>query len=399
MKLGFIKQGSIKLPFVKTGLGLLLALTLTGCGSLPEPKYPPKALKSIDEKVDLTVEWKDFAAKGAGEQGYMLSPIIAGDNLYAIDREGNLSAWNKEDGRFLWESSLQEGISSGLAFANDQLFVGTQNGELVSMSAQGGERLWRTRLSTEVLAAPQINAHNNQVIVQTGDGRVSALDIKTGRVKWSFTSPEPLLTLHGTAKPKVLPGVTFTGFANGRMVALDNRNGQMQWDTRVALPSGRTDIERLVDVDAQPLISSHGMLVSTSFQGRIMAMDPRSGRALWERKDSSYHSAVEGDGNLLYVDEASRLIAVDHRSGSVLWNQDALEGRRLTAPVIWQGMAVVADYEGYVHLVSARTGDLIGRIQADASGVEQPLIVSGDKLYITAVNGRVVALSQEAIDD
>lgn len=380
---------------MKPWLGLLCVLTLVGCGGLPEPKYPPKPLQKIEQQVELDIKWQDFAAKGAGELGYKLTPVIAESNLYAIDREGNLSAWQKENGDELWQASLDENISSPLAYHDNKLFVGTQNGELIAMSAQGGERLWRTRLSTQVLSVPQVNAQFKQLIVQTADGRVYALDQDTGRIKWNFSSPEPLLTLHGTSTPRVIPGATFAGFANGRIVALDNRNGQMLWDTRVAVPSGRTDIEQLVDVDAQPFITSLGMLVSTSYQGRVMAMDPRSGRALWERKDSSFYPVVEAKDKLLYVDEGSRLIAVDHRSGSVLWNQDALEGRRLTAPVVWLGMIAVADYEGYVHLISADDGQLIGRIQADTSGVEQPLLVSAGTLYATAVSGRVVAIQQE----
>ncbi len=380
---------------MKPWFGLLCAMTLVGCGGLPEPKYPPKPLQKIEQQVELDIKWEDYAAKGAGELGYQQVPVIADGNFYAIDREGNLSAWQKESGDVLWEAELEENISSGLAFHKDQLFVGTQNGELISLSAQGGERLWRTRLSTQVLSVPQVNDQFKQLIVQTADGRVYALDLATGRVKWNFSSPEPLLTLHGTSTPRVIPGVTFAGFANGRLVALDNRNGQMLWDTRVAVSSGRTDIERLVDIDAQPFISSLGLLVSTSYQGRVMAMDPRSGRALWERKDSSFYPVVEAKGKLLYVDEGSRVIAVDHRSGSVLWNQDALEGRRLTAPVVWLGMIAVADYEGYVHLISADDGQLVGRIQVDTTGVEQQLLVSAGTLYVTAVSGRVTAIQQE----
>lgn len=374
---------------------LLLTGVLAGCGSLPEPEYPPRELTDINEEIELDTEWTDYASMGGEEMGYSLPLVAHGDQLFGIGLEGNLLAWNKDDGDILWEAELDEAISSGLAVHQDQLFMGTRNGELISVSAQGGERLWRTRLSSQVLAVPQINESKNQLLVQTGDGQVYALELKTGRIMWNYASEEPLLTLHGTASPRVIPGVTFAGFANGRMVALDNRNGNKLWDVRVAAPEGRTDIERLIDVDGQPLITRDGMLVSTSFQGRVVAMDPRSGRAIWERKDSSYYPAVEAGSVILYVDEGSRVIAVDARSGSILWNQDALEGRTLTAPVIWQGNVAVADYEGYVHLISVETGEIIGRIQPDTSGVEQPLLVSDDRLYVVAVNGRVIAISRQ----
>lgn len=373
---------------------LSLSGLLVGCGSLPEPKVAPKSLVEFKQSVELSLTWRDFAAKGAGEQGYLLTPVIANNIVYAIDREGNLTAWQQADGKFLWEAELKQAISSGLAYANEQLLVGTQNGELLALSAAGGELLWRTRLSTVILATPQINPELKQVVVQTADGKVSALDLSTGRLQWSLDGEEGLLTLHGTAAPKVTPALTFTGFASGKLAAIDNRNGQLVWDVRVAIPSGRTDIERLVDIDGQPLLTSKGLLVVTSFQGRVMALDPKSGRAVWERKDSSFYPAVEGYGNLLYVDDASRIIALDSRSGGVLWNQDALEGRRLTAPVIWGDALAVADYEGYIHLFALTDGHPIARIQADTSGIEHPLTVASNQLFAVANNGRVIAIKR-----
>lgn len=372
----------------------VLFLLLAGCGSLPEPQYPPKALTSIEKSVELKISWQDFAAKGPGELGYLLPPVVAGQQIFAVDREGNLTAWERNKGQFLWEAALGSGASSGLSYNQGQLYLGTQNGEVLALSAVGGQILWRTRLSTQILTPPQVNASAHQLVVQTADGRVAALDERTGRILWNYESQEPLLTLHGTATPLVVPAATFAGFANGRVVAIDNRNGQMAWDVRVAVPSGRTDIERLVDVDGQPLLTSKGMLVVTSYQGRLIALDPSSGRGIWERKDSSYYPAVEGLGNILYVDEASNILALDARSGGVLWNQDALSGRRLTAPVIWGDVLAVGDYEGFVHLVSLTDGHLVGRIEADASGIEQPLVVTDSHLYAVAVNGRLIAISR-----
>lgn len=372
---------------------LSLSGLLVGCGSLPEPKVAPRALVDFEQSAELTLVWRDFAAKGAGEQGYLLTPVVADDRVYAIDRDGNLTAWQL-DGEFLWEAALDQTISSGLAYSKGQLLVGTQNGELLALSAEEGALLWRTRLSTVTLVAPQINAALQQAVVQTADGKVVALELSTGRQLWSHDGEEGLLTLHGTAAPKVTPALTFTGFASGKLAAIENRNGQLVWDARVAIPSGRTDIERLVDVDGQPLLTSKGLLVVTSFQGRVMALDPNTGRALWERKDSSFYPAVEGYGNLLYVDDASRIIALDSRSGGVLWNQDALEGRRLTAPVIWGDALAVADYEGYLHLFALTDGHPIARIQADTSGVEHPLTVAGSQLFVVANNGRLIAVTR-----
>ncbi|MDX1397939.1 MAG: outer membrane protein assembly factor BamB [Oceanospirillum sp.] len=376
-------------------LTLVLVSLLTACGSLPEAQYPPKDLKSFDEQVELDIVWQDFAAKGPGELGYLLPPVVAGQQIYAIDRAGNLTAWQADKGTFLWEANLETGASSGLSYNQGQLYVGTQNGEVMALSASGGQVLWRTRLSTQIMTPPQINTASRQLVVQTADGRVSALDERTGRILWNYESAEPLLTLHGTATPLVVPSATFAGFANGRVVALDNRNGQLAWDVRVAVPSGRTDIERLVDVDGQPLLTSKGVLVVTSYQGRLIALDPSSGRGIWERKDSSFYPAVEGFGNILYVDEASNIVALDARSGGVLWNQDALSGRRLTAPVIWGDTLAVGDYEGYVHLISLADGHVVGRIEADASGIEQPLIATDNILYAVAVNGRLVAIADQ----
>ncbi len=373
----------------------VLALLLTACGSLPEPQYPPKDLTDFDEQVELDIVWQDFAGKGPGELGYMLPPVVSGGNIYAIDRGGNLKSWQASTGALLWTADLDAGASSGLSYNRGQLYFGTQNGEVIALSASGGEVLWRTRLSTQIMTPPQVNDASRQLVVQTAAGKVSALDELTGRILWNYESSEPLLTLHGTATPLVVPSATFAGFANGRVVALDNRNGQLAWDVRAAVPSGRTDIERLVDVDGQPLLTSKGMLVVTSYQGRLIALDPSSGRGIWERKDSSFYPAVEGFGNILYVDEGSNIVALDARTGGVLWNQDALGGRRLTAPVVWGDTLTVGDYEGFIHLISLTDGHVVGRIAADASGIEQPLIATEKTLYAVAVNGRLMAIERQ----
>ncbi|MEA3253216.1 MAG: outer membrane protein assembly factor BamB [Pseudomonadota bacterium] len=376
---------------------LALAALLAGCAGNVEPQYPPKPLTDIDRQVELTREWSQDVGDGLGVARYPITPALDDDRLFAADQSGLLRAIDTASGKTLWQIELDTPVSSGLTAVAGQIYLGTRNGEVLALNQDDGSIIWRSRVSSEVLAAPQPNSE--LLVVQSVDGAVTALDRASGEERWTYTSNEPALTLRGTGTPRVINQVSFAGFANGRLVTLDNRSGQPLWDMRVAVPSGRTEVDRLVDLDGQPLLTRDGRLYVTSYNGRLLALEATSGEIIWERDASSYLSPVLVGDTLYTVTEDSHVMAINAKSGQVMWESDALEGRSLTAPAFVDGRLAVGDFAGYVHLLDAESGELVGRSELGTAISLSPL-ADGQQLYVMDDDGALAAyrLNERASD-
>ncbi|OBX38000.1 outer membrane protein assembly factor BamB precursor [Halomonas elongata] len=230
------------------------------------------------------------------------------------------------------------------------------------------------------------------MVVQTIDGNVTALDRTSGAERWVHTASRPSLTLRTTGTPRVIDAVTFAGLANGRLVTLENGSGRPLWEQRIATPEGRSDIERLVDLAGQPVLTRDGRLYVTSYSGRLVALQATSGQELWSRDIASYQTPILIGETLYVVDADSHLLALSASSGDELWRLDDLEGRKLTAPAFADGRLVVGDFAGYLHVIDARNGTLVGRTKVDGSGLSVPPLTDGKRVYALADDGSLEAL-------
>ncbi|MDI4638570.1 MULTISPECIES: outer membrane protein assembly factor BamB [Halomonadaceae] len=373
---------------------LLIALAslglLAGCAGQVEPETPPKELTNFSESVTLDGVWSVQVGDGLGEARYPISPSLDGDTLFAADAEGELMAINAESGERRWTVELDNPVSSGLTAVAERLYLGTRNGEVLAIDQADGKVLWRSRVPSEVLAAPQPN--QRLLVVQSVDGSVTALERDSGAEQWVYTTSAPALTLRGTGTPRVIEPVTFAGFANGRVATIDNRSGQALWEQRIAVPQGRSEVDRLIDLDGEPLLTRDGRLYLTSYHGRLVAMEAQSGETLWERDISSYLSPLLVGDTLYVIDDASHVLALDALSGQIKWRSNVLEGRQLTAPAFADGKLVLGDFEGYVHLLDATDGHLAGREHIDSSGISLRPLTDGRRIHALANDGRLEAL-------
>ncbi|MEQ6888488.1 outer membrane protein assembly factor BamB [Halomonas sp. CS7] len=376
-------------PTLLIAAGAALAV-LTGCASGPEPQYAPRELTDITATTEMDTLWSERVGKGLGDAGYPVAPAQDGNTLFAADGRGLIEALDADTGETRWEVELDTPVSSGLTAVADSLFLATRNGEVLSLDQRDGSVQWRARVTSEVLAAPQ--ASQQLVVVQAVDGRVTALDRVSGDERWVFSGPRPSLSLRGTGTPTVIDPVTFAGFANGRLVTLDNRSGQPLWERRIATPQGRSEIDRLVDLAGQPVLTQDGRLFVTSYNGRLVALEAPSGEVLWSRELSSYLTPILVGDFLFVIDEASHVIAVDAGTGNEIWRNEALEGRSLTAPAFATDHLVVGDADGYLHLLDPRAGEIVGRTRVDGSGLSVRPLTDRRRVYALADDGTLEAL-------
>jgi outer membrane protein assembly factor BamB len=360
---------------------------LSGCSWFGDKdnSEPPAKLAKFEKRVELRELWSRSTGDGTDEQFVNLVPTVSGNRIYTADRNGSVWAFELESGKIIWQTKTGVPISAAAGIGEGIVLVGGSEAELVALEADTGEQRWRVEVSSEVLSIPRV--FEGVVIVQTVDGNITALDAENGDRLWIHDRTVPVLTLRGTSTPIVEGGVVVAGFANGKIIALQAANGRELWEAPVAVPHGRTELQRIVDLDADPVIS-RGVLYVVSYQGSLVAINLQNGRVLWNR-DMSAYAGIALDRSQVFVSDAdSEVWALDRRNGGSLWKQDALRKRSVTGPTSIDEYVGVGDFEGYVHLLSRVDGSIAGRVRVDSDGVRAaPVPVFGDRLLVQGAGG------------
>ncbi|WP_286237053.1 outer membrane protein assembly factor BamB [Neptuniibacter halophilus] len=371
--------------------GLITAL-VAGCGFWGDDgeEVVPSPLVSFDAEKKVKTLWSVSIGSGMGEKFHQFTPAIDDNRIFAVDQEGTVVAVDRTTGSKLWQVELEVPVVGGVGSGFGKVAVASEEGMLYVLSAEDGSELWRANVSSEVTAPAQFNTE--LAVFQLINGKVVAFEASTGNRRWTFDAQVPRLTLRGTSAPIVASDVTFAAFASGKLVAIDNVKGTTIWENRVALPEGRSELERMVDIDGRPLLVDRTLYVS-SYQGRLVSINPFRAQIVWAQDVSSYHSLAAGFGNV-YVSEADDAVqAFDRSSGASVWRQSKLENRAISAPAALGTAVAVADFEGYIHFMSQTDGHFVARGRVDSSGVYGDMVVKDDVLYLLTNNGRLAAVT------
>jgi outer membrane protein assembly factor BamB len=379
----------ILLLILSTSLGCAAKKIVDGYfGAGVDNSIPPSELVDFTETTRLNNVWSQNVGKGTDELFIKLVPAILGDKIFIADTRGSIAALNAESGKNVWNNDSELSITGGPGADANLVMVGTSEGEVLSLSAETGEEIWRSTVSSEILSSPK--EADGVVVIRTIDGKIFALDATTGERLWIYDRTVPALTLRGTSTPVIANGLIIAGFDGGRVTALELKTGKLIWETKVAVSSGRSELERMVDIDAQPLIVGEAIYVAT-FQADVSAMSLENGQILWQR-DISSHAELGADARNLYVtDEMGNVWALDRFSGTSIWKQEKLTHRQVTGPAILGDRVIVGDFEGYLHWLDKETGELSARTQIDSESILTQPIVLNDMLFAYSSGGTLSA--------
>jgi outer membrane protein assembly factor BamB len=388
---------------------VFLGLLLTGCSALGPLKEaasgigeyfgasdnadPPAELRDFEPTVKMTEFWDADIGKGYAKQYVNLVPAVTEDKVFAADRKGEVQARSRLNGDKLWSVDTELAVSAGPVVGEGKLILGTSNAEVVALNDGDGSMLWKTNVSSEILALPRVEG--DTVVVRSSDGRITALDEKTGATRWYHDRTIPALSIRSRGSPTIADNLVLDGYGSGKLISLDLAEGKPGWEATVALPHGRSEIERLVDMDSDPIVKGDTIYV-TGYQGGVAAVSLNDGEVLWRQSDlSSYTGMAAGRRSLFVTDAGSDVWQLDMRNGADLWKQDELHLRRLTAPALVKDYVVVGDFEGYLHLLSQEDGSLVGRIRVDKSAIEATPVVFDDVIYVYTNGGTLAAIGVE----
>ena len=368
-----------------------LALLIAGCSSVPQTERPA-SLPAFGKDVMAKASWSHKLGAWSDAPEGRVRPVVADGMLVVVDGLNWLHAYDARSGKLRWERRTGLAITGGIGVAGESLLVGTRHGQVVAYAVKDGHELWRTSVSSEILAPPA--AADGVVVVRSGDGKLFGLSAQDGKQLWMFERTVPTLSLHGTGSAVIADDEVFAGMANGKLVALNLKDGSLLWEVAVATPQGRSELERMVDVDADPLVIGN-TVYAVAYQGRVVALERGSGRELWARDMSSYRN-MSADGHALYLsDDQGDVWAFDRSSGAALWKQEKLRKRSVSAPVIFGNYLVVSDFKGYLHWLALDDGRLVGRYREDEEGMISAPLATGKLLYVLDRDGGVAALRMQ----
>jgi len=404
----------LRMPLV-AALVVLLGLT-SGCswfdGGGGEKKEVLKAAKLTRIKSEVKIKrlWRANVGSGLGRKYIRTQPAILADQVFAADAFGTVVSHDRFSGKRIWKATIGKPAGKGLKFWDrrdpgfvtggvgagaGQVYIGTTSGDVVALSAADGAEQWRINIATESVVPPVYD--DGRIYIQTIDGRLLARDADSGEAIWAFDSQVPILTLRGTATPIVNDGVVYSGFADGMLIALNGETGERLWGHRVMLPQGRSELDRMVDVDSSPLVVGP-LIYAVSFQGRLKAVRRADGRGLWEKETSSYLNLAEGYGQVYVIDEDDKIVAFDQESAEEAWENTSLLRRSLSSPVAYNNYLLVGDDEGYLHVVAQSDGRFLGRTKLDGAGLRSPFTVADGTVYAFGTGGSLTAFEIEALN-
>jgi outer membrane protein assembly factor BamB len=375
-------------------IGMLAVLVAAGC-TKDKDIEPPAKLVAFPQTLAVHKLWS--TSVGGGKKQMLLrlglGPALDKGAVYAASDKGEVLAVSLDSGRTLWRKTLKLPLSAGPVAASGIVVVGSAKGNVIALDESSGKELWRVRVNSELLSAPAIG--ERAVALRSVDGRLRGLDIHSGKELWSVEQQVPRLSLRGTATPIVAGDAVICGFDNGKVMSVSLVNGDTLWDTALSSPHGRTELERLVDVDAAVRVVGDNVY-AVGFQGRVAMLALDSGQ-IWWAHDMSSNRGLAVDDDAVYVAQADgEVIALRQRDGSELWHNDQVRRRSLSTPALTTTAVVVADYQGYVHWLDKKTGKLVAREQVAKYRVTNAPVADGDTVVIMTDAGDLAAYRASA---
>ena len=359
------KNAKIPSPAIKRTAFMVLLFTLvievTGC-SHTASVHPPTPLPQMTQTAELERQWQLLLGRTTDAEAVDLRIALDENRVYSAATEGWLSAmWQSPKDRWtdqvIWQKKLNELVTAGPVIHQQTLYFGTNKGSLYALDKVSGRLLWQKQLSSEVIAPPVI--HQGRLFTRTVDGKLYALNAQTGAQIWEVEHLLPNLSLRGAAPVTVTDDRLFIGWESGEVEALSPASGARLWTQRILTPQGRTDLERMVDLQAK-LVLHQGRLIVLGYHGKLEALNPKTGLPYWVKNVSGYRSPLVNDQGIFLVTDQDIVQSYDLQTGALRWQQKQLRYRHLSELAFFNDQILIGDGYGTIERLDPIDGTLLG---------------------------------------
>ncbi|MBB1060479.1 outer membrane protein assembly factor BamB [Marilutibacter spongiae] len=386
--LSFLIRGTLVVSCV---FALAACSTVKGWfgGGKVKPNEPAELVEFAPSQTVAEL-WSTNVGKGEGRMGARQGPVVLDGRVYAAAVKGGVSALDLQSGNRLWHYDSDLPVSGGPGVGDGLVVLGTLDGVVIALDAETGAERWQAQVPNEVIAAPAIGM--GLVLVRSNDNRVTAFDAASGERRWFWNHDVPALSVRGNDAPLLGPGFVFVGNDDGTVSALSLNDGRPLWEQAVGQQEGRTELDRMSDVDGTPVLDGQ-IIFATSYEGRTLAIDGPSGRPLWAAEEGGAGRIGVASDRLVVSSPTGSVYALDKRSGSAFWQQPALARRSPTGAAVQGDYAVVGDFEGYLHWMKLDNGEFAARVRAGRDPLRAAPVVADGILLVQNVDGRLSAFA------
>jgi outer membrane protein assembly factor BamB len=350
----------------------------------------PTELSEFVPEVRIQQNWQISLGGDAGEKYIQLKPHVFGEKIAFTQTGGKVSVHDVSSGRVIVSSKAADLVSAGVGGNAQYLVVGTHDGVVAAINSDDGTEAWSINVASEVVAVAHTD--NDLAVLRTNDNRILGMSISSGEKLWTVTETPPALTLRGASVPIIRDGVIYAGMDNGKVIAVSAESGNVIWESRVSVPSGRSELERLVDVDGQ-IAADENFIYAASYHGRVVSISRANGRIRWARDLASISGVSVDDASVYVTDKDDNVWALEKETGASTWKQDKFLYRQLSAPVVQDNAVLVGDFNGYIHALSKQDGRIIGRANLAKKPIHTSPMSTNATAYIIDASGRLASYS------
>jgi outer membrane protein assembly factor BamB len=371
-------------------LSFAALLLAAGCSKDKDVEPPAMLVKNFKSTLPVKKLWSEGVGGGKKQIKLRLGlgPAIDNGLVFAASDKGEVVAVTLETGHKVWVKKLKMPISAGPAAGFGIVVAGSSKGAVVALDGATGRQLWRSQINSELLSAPAVS--EKVVVIRSVDGRLHGLDKTSGKSLWSVEQQVPRLSLRGTAIPVVAKEAAISGFDNGKVMAVSLMTGDTIWDTALASPHGRTELDRLVDIDSAVRVVGDNVFAA-GFQGRTAMLALDSGQLWWSHDMSSYRGLAVDADNIYVTQSDGIVVAMRQRDGAELWRNDKLKRRGLSTPIVTGTAVAIADFQGYIHWMDKDTGALVARVRIAKQRVSNPPVGAENTIVVLTDGGTLAA--------
>lgn len=327
------------------------------------------------------------SAGATARNDLQLTPALYNDLIVTTDSRGYIIANKQKSGQQVWKIYTNEKLTTGVAMNQHAIVVATHQARVLAYEPKKHKLLWSHAMDSEILAAPVMK--NRRVAVKTVDGQITVFDAQTGVIKWRYShGTNNEILLHASSSPKISGNHLIAGFNDGNLFAFSLNNGQLLWQSVIAGAKGMSQIDKVVDVTAAPIVD-HGTVYAANYQGKIKAIDAYNGQTLWSKDLSTYRPLTLDEKNIYAVDESGQVLAFNRNHGGVVWRQPKFVGKILSAPANDAKAVIVADNSGNLYWLDKRDGHLLTTVRAARSAITNAPIVVKNSVYTLSQRGEL----------
>ena len=356
-----------------------LLLVLVGCSKLPFKVVAPEK----DQKV-FKVAWAknlDTNYVSGNLPIGLGAPRIFNDIVYMGSLDGQMSAYDLETGRVLWQHDEKTPLGGPAEFFNDHIAYGGQNGRLFVRHYLTGVLKYAIDLNSPVESAPFY--HKGHLFLYLRGHQIVHLDAETGKIIWAYKRAVPVATtLQRTTRPLILGNKVIVGFADGYLGALSLAEGVVLWETKLV------DHGKFVDVDLNPTLAN-GVVITGSPSGELKAVNPDSGAIARSFSVSVMaHPYLKGSQLILGTNDGEVLIM--GLNGDIL-KKAQISKQAISAVTWWKDLIIATSFEGQLYAVDPLTMKVVDRFYLgyDFSAVFSDLVTTDEFLTFYSSRNRL----------